>query len=169
MFINKLIYKNCFLFSDHSKRKIGFDQVFGFELTLLEPQDYWSKVPPKWLPYWHFYNTPISQDAAHAYSPVRMIKSIASQNDFVGFKLDIDTPSVEMPIAMSLLMDDTFASLVDEFFFELHFRCEVMTKCGWGKNPYKEDIQAGLVLDRPHVLKYFMELRHKGIRAHIWP
>ena len=72
-----------------------------------------------------------------------------------------------MPIAMSLLSDASFRSLIDEFFFELHFRCEVMTSCGWGKKvPYET---TGLVLDRPHVLKYFIELRRLGLRAHIWP
>jgi hypothetical protein len=40
----------------------------------------------------------------------------------VSFKLDIDHPDTEMPVALSMLKDDKLASLVDEFFFELHFR-----------------------------------------------
>jgi hypothetical protein len=46
----------------------------------------------------------------------------ANPADFVSFKLDIDHPDTEMPIALSLLSDPVFAELVDEFFFELHFR-----------------------------------------------
>jgi len=92
-----------------------------------------------------------------------------------------------MPIALSLLSDPSLAALVDEFFFELHFQCEVMTSCGWGKRVPPQS--HGLVLDRPHVLQvryarrpcrspphfpplhsqFFIDLRTKGIRAHIWP
>ena len=46
-----------------------------------------------------------------------------SSGDFVSFKLDIDHPDTEMPVALSLLQDEKLISLVDEFFFELHFRC----------------------------------------------
>ena len=121
-------------------------------MTLLDPREYWKKVPSKWKPFWHFYNTPISADSEHADSPVRLIKQIASPGsnitsylmnwilsmdtaysvipcwcvllgDFVSFKLDIDHPDTEMPVALSLLEDEKLASLVDEFFFELHFRC----------------------------------------------
>ena len=56
-----------------------------------------------------------------------------------------------MPIALSLLSDPSLAALVDEFFFELHFQCEVMTSCGWGKRVPPQS--HGLVLDRPHVLQ----------------
>lgn len=151
----------------YAQRKIGFDQVFAWEMTLLEPTDYWRRVPMHWKPYWHFYNVPISADKEHADSPVRFLQQMATPDDFVALKLDIDSPDYEMPIAMQLLTDNTFSTLVDEFFFELHYRCEVMTSCGWGKKVPAES--HGLVLDRPHVLRFFMDLRKRGIRAHIWP
>jgi len=150
-----------------SQRKVAFNDVFGWEMTLLNPTEYWAKVPTKWLPYWHFYNTPISADEMQAQSPVRLLKSIATPDDFVAFKLDIDHPDTENPVAMSLLQDTGFSDLVDEFFFELHFRCEVMTSCGWGKQV--PESLAGLKLERADVLKYFKKLRELGIRAHIWP
>jgi len=150
-----------------SQRKVAFNDVFGWEMTLLNPAEYWAKVPPKWLPYWHFYNSPISADESQAQSPVRLLKSMATPDDFVAFKLDIDHPDTENPVAMSLLHDTAFSSLVDEFFFELHFRCEVMTSCGWGKQV--PESLAGLKLERADVLKYFKRLRELGIRAHIWP
>ena len=198
----------------------------------------------------------------------------------MSFKLDIDHPDTEIPIALSLLEDPKLATIVDEFFFELHFRlhlllppshfpsvshlhshylsliifsmiflcslcpsqscaqsfplylsspfstllslfslppvcpsplnnlhhlfnhltflrifnslmsidlcaispllplapicsslflhrCGVMTSCGWGKRVPEQS--HGMKLDRPTVLKYFIDLRRKGIRAHIWP
>ena len=151
----------------YSQRRVSFNDVFGWEMTVLNPSEYWAKVPPKWLPYWHFFNTPISGNEADAQSPVRIIKSLATPEDFVAFKLDVDHPDTENPIAMQLAQDSALSQLVDEFFFELHFRCEVMTSCGWGKQV--PDVLAGLKLERADVLRYFLKLRQLGIRAHIWP
>ena len=58
------------------QRKVSFDRVMGWEMTLLEPRDYWDRVPPLWKPYWTFFNTPISSDPSHPDSPIRFIKSI---------------------------------------------------------------------------------------------
>ena len=151
---------------------MSFDSVHAWEMTLLHPQDYWRKVPAAWKPFWHFYNTPISADPTHGDSPARLLRQMVSERDFVAFKLDIDHPDTEMPIALSLLGGGSQSGgdlglLVDEFFFELHFRCEVMTSCGWGKRVPAE--AHGLRLDRPSVLRYFQDLRKRGIRAHIWP
>jgi hypothetical protein len=162
-FDSSLVWFTC----AYSQRRVSFDQVYGWEMTLLEPSDYWKRVPPNWKPYWHFHNIPISAEDQNPDNPLTYIKQFASVHDFVSFKLDIDTPSVEMPIALKLLSDPSVTSLVDEFFFELHFRCEVMTSCGWGKRV--PETSYGLMLDRPHVLQFFIDLRKRGIRAHIWP
>ena len=175
----------------YGQRKISFDAVYAWEKTLLEPVDYWSRVPPLWKPYWHFQNIPISGDPVHPDSPVRLLKTIglsrtlyilflliydchdlrglhfmstfaslllsiyessfafdcsllvptrrisiylsltltplsvicpASPLDFVSFKLDVDHPETELPIALGLLNDPRLSSIVDEFFFEFHFR-----------------------------------------------
>jgi hypothetical protein len=104
------------------QRKISFDQVFAWEMTLLEPTDYWRRVPSLWKPFWHFYNVPIAADSSLSDSPVRFLQQMAVPGDFVAFKLDIDHPAMEMPLALSLLSDPALAALVDEFFFELHFQ-----------------------------------------------
>eukprot|EP01038_Epipyxis_sp_PR26KG_P008049 gene8049-10905_t len=162
-FDSSLLWFTC----GYSQRKISFDQVYGWEMTLLEPTNYWKLVPSLWKPYWHFHNIPITSGLNDPDSPLKYISQIATPQDFVSFKLDIDHPDSEMPIALSILQNDDFSSLIDEFFFELHFRCEVMTSCGWGKRVPIES--HGLLLDRPTVLQFFIDLRRKGIRAHIWP
>lgn len=97
-------------------------------MTLLEPVDYWRRVPAAWKPYWHFYNVPIAAEATAADSPLGFLQTMATPADFVAFKLDIDHPALEMPLALSLLSGDSEAGgrggldLIDEFFFELHFR-----------------------------------------------
>ena len=100
-------------------------------------------------------------------SVINFIQNLAVPEDFVSFKLDIDTSKIELPIAMDILHDPSVTELIDEFFFELHYRCEIMMYCGWGNRIPEKD--QGLVLDRPRILEFFGDLRRKGIRAHIWP
>ena len=160
----------------YAQMGISFNDVYGWEKTLLHPEEYWSKVPEKWKGHWHFYNVPITSNSSSRAvdSPLGMLKQMSHPQDFVAFKLDIDWPLTEMPIAASLLRNPEDNVLVDEFFFELHFRCEVMMSvngagngCGWGQNIPSE--REGIILDRPHVLSYFRDLRETGIRAHFWP
>lgn len=147
---------------------IDIDEIFGFEYSLLEPGPFWDMVPDKYFPRYHFYNIPIAFGKTKQ-NPLQLIRRIAKPEDFVSFKLDVDTADVEIPIALKLLNSPSLLELVDEFFFELHFRCDYMNRCGWdyrGKPPEK---LAGLVLDRPHAFDFFQSLRKRGVRAHVWP
>ena len=152
----------------YSQRKVNWDAVFAWELTPLMPTKYWEAIPAHFKPYWHFYNSPVKSSKNHPDSPFTYIRQISSEADFVSLKLDIDSPSTEIPLFEQLVSDkDGVFSLVDEFFFELHYRCEVMGPCGWGdKIPQK---YGSLELDRVHALQAFSTLREKGIRAHFWP
>jgi hypothetical protein len=74
---------------------VAFDQDYGFEYTLLEPQDFWRRVPTKLRSVYHFFNAPVSQLHGDSYlSPIQIILDTAEPEDFVSFKLDIDTPEV---------------------------------------------------------------------------
>ena len=144
--------------------------MLAWEKNLLEPLDYWNKVPVKWHPFWSFYNIPIGHSLNHSTvspSPLSVIKNMARAGDFVSFKLDVDHVDTELSLAYQLLNDAELTELVDEFFIEIHFRCEIMTKCGW---KYANDsVGSKLVLDRLPIMKFFQQLRQKGIRSHFWP
>ena len=149
---------------------MSFDRVIAFEKNLLEPRNFWNRVPLKWQPFWSFYNIPINishfSDGSSP-SPLYYIKRLAVQDDFVAFKLDIDYPEIEIRLAQEIAANlDGITSLIDEFFVEIHFRCEIMTQCGWRQD--MEDVN-GFSLDRLPVMLFFQELRHKGIRSHYWP
>jgi hypothetical protein len=166
---------------------VSFDRVLAWEKSLINPASYWSGVPLKWHPFWSFYNTPIGISADSSASegrqgggsmpcPTDVIRSVARPGDFVSFKLDIDHPETELEIASSLLVAGGAGSegegiplfeLVDEFFFEAHFRCDVMMLCGWGQ--INDTAKRQIVLDRPQVMQFFQDLRIKGVRAHLWP
>jgi hypothetical protein len=105
--------------------------------------------------------------SSSAPSPLMLIKQLATADDFVSFKLDVDHVETEIALAYELAIDDEIALLVDEFFIEIHFRCEIMTKCGW---KYTEDPPGlEIQLDRLPVMEFFRKLRERGIRSHFWP
>jgi len=133
----------------------------------LEPENFWNHVPLRYVGLYNFFNAPISADVSARHSPTRIISQLSSPDDFVSFKLDVDTPSVEIPILLDILNNTKIHSLLDEFFFEFHFRCELMMDCAWGNGMPEEYL--GLKLDRPTALKVFRDLRKAGIRSHFWP
>ena len=149
------------------QQNISFDQVFGWEYTLLEPSAFWDEVPGAMREKYHFYNTKMSSDMHHGNSPLRMIKAVSTENDFVSFKLDIDTPEVEIPTVLSILNDKRLHALIDEFFFEFHFRCELLMDMGWDYS--MPEMYQGLVLKRWDAMILFQKLRLYGIRSHFWP
>jgi len=163
---------------------IDFDLIYGWEATLLEPKDFWERVPPRLAPFIHFFNIPITatnhtntnnitSHQHHHHHPatnvLQLIEEIGKEEDFIAFKLDVDTTSVEIPIVLEILHSHEVIHLIDEFFFELHFHCEYLMYCGWDKKNTPKEYD-GLVLDRSHALLFFQTLRQQhGIRAHIWP
>eukprot|EP01041_Mallomonas_annulata_P013430 gene13430-28479_t len=151
----------------YSQTSIEFDSLFGWEMTLLEPNDFWKHVPPKYENSYHFFNKPITA-GNDSNNPLHVALNLGvKESDFVAFKLDIDTPYVEIPIALSLLQNPEFYTIIDEFFFELHFRCEILRSCCWREpTPHKF---GEYVMDRAGALEFFSDLRKRGIRAHFWP
>jgi hypothetical protein len=112
-------------------------------------------------------NQPVSSHHNDSGSVLRAIKQIAWEQDFVSVKLDIDTPEIEIPIFLDILHNDVYSDLIDEFFFELHFQCEFLMFCAWGRNIPAE--VHGFKMERSNVMKAFQTLRYKGIRSHFWP
>ena len=155
----------------YGQHNLTFDRIFGWESTLLEPDKFWLEVPAGIRPKYSFYNTKISANNSHGNSPLRMIKQIAHARDFVAFKLDVDTPEVEIPIALEILKDSMIVNLIDEFFFELHFRCDLLMHCsknsGWGNRI--PNVFLGMELSRLSSMTFFQQLRRLGIRSHFWP
>lgn len=133
----------------------------------MEPENFWSKVPPRFRSIYHFFNAPAESGIENPNSPFHHMLRVATPYDFVSFKLDIDWSPIEIPLAFALANNEhNLATLVDEFFFEYHFRCEIMMYCGWGSQMPLE--YEGVPLDRPHALQLFQRMRSQGIRAHIW-
>jgi len=46
------------------------------------------------------------------------IKALTKPEDYVVFKLDIDSPAIEIALVQQIMDDPQLLTLIDEFFFE---------------------------------------------------
>jgi hypothetical protein len=86
--------------------------------------------------------------------PLRKFK----EDDFVIIKLDIDTPEIELPLAVQLLQDESLHPLVDQFYFEHHVNMKEIAMY-WGLEV------VGSIKD---TMELFQGLRQKGVTSHFW-
>lgn len=154
-----------FFTSHYEKRGIVFDFIFVWEAEKTGTDQYWRGVPKevrqRWEPRLTFYDG-ILVTAEHGaeHNPLSRIKNMCQPDDFCVFKLDIDTPSVELPLVEQLLA--TPDTTLDEFFFEHHTHGLMQYARGkliWGDNVN------GTLLDSFDI---FTKLRRMGVRAHPW-
>lgn len=95
-------------------------------------------------------------------NPIKYILRNFNEDDLIIFKLDIDTGSIEVPLAYQLLEDDSVKGLIDHFYFEHHVNMKEMAPWWGGKviNTMEGTIKESLEL--------MNGLREKGIGAHFW-
>jgi hypothetical protein len=153
-----------FFTSQYEKRGISFDKIYVWEARHQGTDQYWMGTPSairqKWESLLTFYDgVPCSKDIHDTQNnPFARLRSECKPEDFCVFKLDIDTPSVELPIVQQLLASPETGQILDEFFFEHHVH-GLMQKYGWG------DGVDGTYADSYEI---FTNLRKMGVRAHSW-
>lgn len=142
----------------YRKNGVEFDDMFCWEAQGNQ-QQLLREYPFDILLKTHYFVVPVSarKDAFH--NILNWIRYKATEEDFVVFKLDIDTPEVESALAEQLLNPE-IAKLVDEFFFEDHVSKSPMEDHGWSHVAKHHDLA--------HSIVYFQKLRKLGIRAHSW-
>eukprot|EP00403_Amphidinium_massartii_P011653 CAMPEP_0178413676 /NCGR_PEP_ID=MMETSP0689_2-20121128/22650_1 /TAXON_ID=160604 /ORGANISM="Amphidinium massartii, Strain CS-259" /LENGTH=415 /DNA_ID=CAMNT_0020034955 /DNA_START=80 /DNA_END=1324 /DNA_ORIENTATION=- len=122
-------------------------------------------IPGSVLPKYHWFNVPASQNASDKFSPLYHIKAVATPEDHVVVKIDIDTAHVEDAIIAGILADKTLQGLIDEIYYEHHVNVLPM-RTAWGKNNpihgYNKEI------GQRESIGIFKKLREAGIRAHSW-
>ena len=141
-------------------RKFGFhfDHIYAYEVTPKEPSEVFQKVPPEFFAAYHWINVGVESDQQSVLNPLQMLADHYDEDDFIVIKLDIDTSSVEVPLAYQLLEDERIGRLVDQFYFEHHVYLKELS-------PYWGRAVGGSVSDS---LNLFQSLRQKGIGAHSW-
>ena len=120
---------------------------------------YGSLLPERYFPSYHWINVAVSPDPTGRLNPLHTILKQFEEDDLILVKLDIDTPGIEISLAHQLLGDDTYADLVDQFYFEHHVHIGEMA-------PHWKKKVNGSIQD---TLELFSKLREKGIPSHYWP
>jgi hypothetical protein len=135
-----------------------FDHIYAYEVTPTEPDKVFRLLPDEMQAAYHWINVPVDPDPDGSRNPLRMLLENYGPEDLIVVKLDIDTPSVEMPMVEQLLNNPRLHVLVDQFYFEHHVHMAEMER-SWGKKVN------GSVHDS---LTLFHALREKGVAAHHW-
>jgi hypothetical protein len=150
----------------HNYRKCGYkvERMFLWESKVLATKDIYRNVPKEALFAYQYFNLPASADKDDPSNPLNIVKQVASREDFVAIKLDIDNAPVEMRFIDTILNDPELDGLVDEVFFEHHVAFPPFVKCCWsGVGEY--DPSSSILTS----YELFLKLRKKGIRMHGWP
>jgi hypothetical protein len=104
----------------------------------------------------------VKPEEGNKMNPINSILESFDEDDFIVFKLDIDTATVEYPLALQILnggVDGIYHRLIDQFYFEHHVHLQEIAPT-WGRS------MNGTIKDS---LDLFYGLRSKGVPAHFWP
>ncbi len=87
------------------------------------------------------------------------MREVATVEDYVVFKLDIDNNPVEEGIVSTLLASPDLLALIDDFYWEHHVNFRPMSNVWLDLPPHSTMNQSLTLFDR---------LRRAGVRAHSW-
>jgi hypothetical protein len=142
----------------YQKFGFSFDHIYAYEVTLQHPARVFQKVPDHLKAAYHWINIGVEKDPASSLNPLKMLLENFNEDDFIVVKLDIDTASIEVPLAQQLLNDTALHAIVDQFYFEHHVFLKDLS-------PNWDAHMQGSVKDS---LELFIGLREAGIAAHSW-
>lgn len=126
------------------------------------PEDtFYASVPPEWKEKVSYHQKCISTDPSIEPFVPSVIRNTRKPNDYVLFKLDIDSKEVETAIVDYLLSsDNNDLDYIDEFLWEQHVDSYILAP-NWA---WTMDMSKTLA----DSYDYFLRLRNRGVRAHSW-
>ena len=139
----------------------------------MEPNAWWKRVPNETARILTFHNRPVSHDDF-----VSTLLRETQPEDFVAFKLDIDTPWLEEQIVASLLERTELSTRVDELLWEYHvdlqsFFCLRNPNLCAARDTDRQTAARALLPERSNstvreAIDLMQRLRARGIRSHFW-
>lgn len=140
---------------------------YGFNWTHIEGWEggttvakFQASVPQEWRSRTHFHKEWISTSPNKQPFVPDVIRATVSKEDYVVFKLDIDSKSVETAIVDYMLSHPDTLRYIDEFIWEQHVDNYLMAG-NWGNS---QDMSKTIY----DSYQYFLKLRKLGVRAHSW-
>lgn len=141
----------------YERQCLEFDHIYAWEATPYPPGAWMSRLnhslPDAERHKISFFNEPVNET-----NVFDVLQQTAHPDDFVVFKLDIDSPRLEEWLVRRILAKPELHSLVDELFYEYHGHV---------------DDRDGAAVATPdltvaHGLHQMRALRRLGIRSHFW-
>jgi len=130
-------------------------EAWGASTTRVE---FDSTVPPEWKSKTEYHHQQVSATPdQHPFIP-SVIEGKMTKEDYVVFKLDIDSKEVETPIVEFLLTWNNLG-LIDDFVWEHHVNNYLMAPPHWRDS---QDMSKSIA----DSYQYFLKLRQRGVRAH---
>lgn len=146
----------------YRRNGIHFDHIYAYEVRPVATELVYATVPKHMRGPMHWINMPANPEEGHDHNPWTMLLDTYKPDDFIVVKLDIDTPSVELPLFQQLLDSPELQKLVDVFYFEHHVQMDEMQQF-WGKHEW--ELTKGTIVES---LEMFQRLRKAGVAAHYW-
>ena len=155
-----------------NRNGMAFDDIRAFEGST-SPEDFYAVVPEEWKDRTTFTQAwirslpgvPATDDADldGPFLPTHISETVGP-DDYVIFKLDIDSPTVEINTVLHLLSEEGAADLanIDEFFWEHHIFGNYLMRGLWGMKPGQDDRSIR------ESAELFLQLRQRGVRSHSW-
>jgi len=144
------------------RSNIQFDEMHAFE-PFTNVDKFYETVPPAFQEKVHYQQCFVSSrpedDSTDSPFIPNLVKTKSNPNDYVLFKLDIDSPIVENGNIEFILNDPDVR--IDEILWEHHIKGNYIMLKTWG--PGSQD-----PLSLRDSYEYFLKMRLRGIRAHSW-
>lgn len=143
-----------------ARHGIAFDHIEAWEGGTT-PAAFQASVPAEFKSRVVFHQEWISSNPGTRPFIPTIIRQTTNVQDYVLFKLDIDSATVETGTVMHLLSPEGAADLahIDEFVWEHHVTNYIMEKW-WGAHGVDP------TFDIADSYQFFLELRRRGVRAH---
>ncbi len=133
--------------------------VFAWEVTFASPDVVWREIPGYLKSRYRWFNVPATTGTGDWDNPLTHIAAVATPDDYVMFKLDIDNNDVEEAIVAGLMASPHLMNLIDEMVWEHHVRFEPLVGA-WHTDNSPKIMNDSLAL--------FSAMRRAGMRIHSW-
>jgi len=137
---------------------VQWDHIFAWEGSTPK-STFYKTAPTEWVSKTTYYQEWISTSPDTVPFLPAIIASNTLSDDYVVFKIDIDSKQVESAIVDYIIKWDKL-SLIDEFLWEHHVDNYLMAPY-WGNT---QDMTKSIA----DSYSYFLMLRQRGVRAHSW-
>jgi hypothetical protein len=152
-----------------------FDRILAWEAQEYKQSQLWATIPPDIVPELSYFDVPADPTPGAKMNPWRVLEAVATPEDFVIVKLDVDHQATELALVHQLVGSPKLARLIDEFFWEHHVAgsavaCPTLWQSqqgkGWSTMQFDLSPNSDEVLRASYAL--FAKLREMGISAHSW-